>query len=97
MEILLNTNDSISGDDNRDTLGTPSSWQMVFNLHKSRLAGIGYPGGLLEGETRVFLLFLSCLCVLFCLCVSCFDVILANSLQPSQVALSQLRLPRRPA
>lgn len=49
MEILLNASNSWSGDE--DVAGDASSWQMVCNLTKSRLGGIGQ-GGLLEGEPR---------------------------------------------
>jgi solute:Na+ symporter, SSS family len=49
MEILLNASNKWSG--NESAAGTGSSWQMVCNLTKSRLGGVG-AGGLLEGEPR---------------------------------------------
>ena len=49
MEILLNAPNRWSGDEGVD--GDGASWQMVCNLTKSRLGGIG-SGGLLEGEPR---------------------------------------------
>ena len=49
MEILLNASNTWKGDE--DVEGNGTSWQMVCNLTKSRLAGIG-KGGLLEGEPR---------------------------------------------
>jgi SSS family solute:Na+ symporter len=49
MELLINAANSWSGDE--DAAGDGSSWQMVCNLTKSRLGGIGV-GGLLEGEPR---------------------------------------------
>ena len=49
MEILLNASNTWKGDE--DVEGNGASWQMVCNLTKSRLAGIG-KGGLLEGEPR---------------------------------------------
>jgi len=49
MELLLNATNRWSGDEN--AAGDGSSWQMVSNLTKSRLGGIGV-GGLLEGEPR---------------------------------------------
>lgn len=50
MEILLNAANAWEGDEN--ARGSGHSWQMVCNLTKSRLGGIG-TGGLLEGEPRV--------------------------------------------
>lgn len=48
VEILLNAgNFNYSG----SPVGNGSAWQMVCNLHKSRLGGVG-TGGLLEGEPR---------------------------------------------
>ena len=49
MELLINASNSWKGDEN--AAGNGSSWQMVCNLTKSRLGGIGV-GGLLEGEPR---------------------------------------------
>jgi solute:Na+ symporter, SSS family len=49
MEILLNASNKWSG--NESAAGNGSSWQMVCNLTKSRLGGIG-TGGALEGEPR---------------------------------------------
>jgi SSS family solute:Na+ symporter len=49
MELLINATNSWQGDENARGDGT--SWQMVCNLTKSRLGGIG-KGGLLEGEPR---------------------------------------------
>lgn len=49
MELLINAPNTWHGDD--DAAGDGSSWQMVCNLTKSRLGGIGI-GGLLEGEPR---------------------------------------------
>lgn len=50
MEILINASNTWKGDEN--AAGNGSSWQMVCNLTKSRLGGVG-KGGLLEGEPRV--------------------------------------------
>ena len=50
LEILINANNSWSSV-NQTVTGDGRSWQMVMNLHKSRLGGIGV-GGLLEGEPR---------------------------------------------
>lgn len=57
MEILLNGPNRWQGDES--AAGTGASWQMVCNLTKSRLGGVGKPGkdgaaagGLLEGEPR---------------------------------------------
>jgi solute:Na+ symporter, SSS family len=49
MEILINAENTWQGDEDVD--GNGRSWQMVCNLTKSRLGGIGV-GGLLEGEPR---------------------------------------------
>lgn len=49
MEILLNSAKRWEGEENAK--GDASSWQMVCNLTKSRLGGIGV-GGLMEGEPR---------------------------------------------
>ena len=49
MEILLNPSNTWKGDE--DVNGSGSSWQMVCNLTKSRLGGVG-KGGLIEGEPR---------------------------------------------
>ncbi len=49
MELLINASNRWNG--NEGAAGDGSSWQMVCNLTKSRLGGIG-KGGLLEGEPR---------------------------------------------
>ncbi len=49
LEILVNGPNRWVGDEDAD--GTAASWQMVCNLTKSRLGGIG-GGGLMEGEPR---------------------------------------------
>ncbi len=49
MELLINAANKWTGDEN--AAGDGSSWQMVVNLTKSRLGGVG-KGGLLEGEPR---------------------------------------------
>ncbi|HYZ87594.1 MAG TPA: hypothetical protein VE621_24475 [Bryobacteraceae bacterium] len=49
MEVLINATNKWTGDES--AAGNGSSWQMVVNLTKSRLGGIG-TGGLLEGEPR---------------------------------------------
>jgi len=49
MELLINASNSWGAADCADGDGT--AWQMVCNLTKSRLGGIGV-GGLLEGEPR---------------------------------------------
>ena len=49
MELLINASNTWGEDDSAD--GDGASWQMVCNLTKSRLGGIGV-GGLLEGEPR---------------------------------------------
>jgi hypothetical protein len=50
MELLINAANRWSGDEN--AAGNGSSWQMVCNLTKSRLGGIGV-GGLLEGRAAL--------------------------------------------
>lgn len=49
MELLIHASNHWKGDEN--AAGDGSSWQMVCNLTKSRLGGVG-TGGLLEGEPR---------------------------------------------
>ncbi len=49
MEILINADNRWEDDERAD--GTGRSWQMVCNLTKSRLGGVG-KGGLTEGEPR---------------------------------------------
>ena len=49
MELLINATNRWTGD--ADAAGDGTSWQMVCNLTKSRLGGVGR-GGLLEGEPR---------------------------------------------
>ncbi len=49
MELLINASNHWTGAQN--ATGDGSSWQMVCNLTKSRLHGVG-TGGLLEGEPR---------------------------------------------
>ena len=49
MEILLNATNTFKADESVE--GNGRSWQMVVNLTKSRLGGLGN-GGLLEGEPR---------------------------------------------
>jgi len=49
MEILLNASNEWNG--NEGARGNGTSWQMVANLTKSRLGGVG-AGGMLEGEPR---------------------------------------------
>lgn len=49
VELLINASNTWSENDHAD--GNGSAWQMVCNLTKSRLGGIGV-GGLLEGEPR---------------------------------------------
>lgn len=49
MELLINASNHWDGDE--DSRGDGQSWQMVCNLTKSRLGGVGV-GGLLEGEPR---------------------------------------------
>lgn len=50
MELLINAPNTWAGDENCE--GSGAAWQMVCNLTKSRLGGVG-AGGLLEGEPRV--------------------------------------------
>jgi len=49
MELLINAPNRWRG--NETAAGNGASWQMVVNLTKSRLGGVG-KGGLLEGEPR---------------------------------------------
>jgi SSS family solute:Na+ symporter len=49
MELLINATNKWTGNEN--AAGNGASWQMVCNLTKSRLGGVG-KGGLLEGEPR---------------------------------------------
>jgi solute:Na+ symporter, SSS family len=49
MELLINATNKWAGNEN--AAGNGASWQMVCNLTKSRLGGIG-KGGLVEGEPR---------------------------------------------
>lgn len=49
MEILINSTNKWKAEES--VAGNGSSWQMVCNLTKSRLGGVG-KGGLLEGEPR---------------------------------------------
>ncbi len=49
MELLINATNKWKGNEN--AAGDGTSWQMVVNLTKSRLGGVGN-GGLLEGEPR---------------------------------------------
>ena len=49
MELLINAPNTWKGNEGAE--GSGSSWQMVCNLTKSRLGGVG-TGGLLEGEPR---------------------------------------------
>jgi SSS family solute:Na+ symporter len=51
IEILVNCRPTGREEDGRGAAGDGTSWQMVCNLTKSRLGGIGV-GGLLEGEPR---------------------------------------------
>jgi SSS family solute:Na+ symporter len=51
MEILMNCRPTGTEPDGRNAEGSGASWQMVCNLTKSRLGGVG-KGGLLEGEPR---------------------------------------------
>ena len=51
VELLINASGRWSDSDSAKNEGSASSWQMVCNLTKSRLGGIG-TGGLLEGEER---------------------------------------------
>lgn len=50
MEILINATNKYSSPE-ENAAGNGQSWQMVCNLTKSRLGGVG-KGGLLEGEPR---------------------------------------------
>ena len=49
MELLINATNKWTG--NESAAGDATSWQMVCNLTKSRLGGVG-TGGLMEGEPR---------------------------------------------
>ncbi len=51
IEILINARPTGKEPDGFECSGNGSSWQMVCNLTKSRLGGVGV-GGLLEGEPR---------------------------------------------
>lgn len=51
IEILINSRPAGGEPDSLSARGDGSSWQMVCNLTKSRLGGVGV-GGLLEGEPR---------------------------------------------
>lgn len=51
MELLINASNEWSAEDGQNSAGDGTSWQMVCNLTKSRLGGVGV-GGLLEGEPR---------------------------------------------
>ena len=55
MEVLLNSAgpppQACTNATKRGVVGTKSEWQMVLNLEKSRLGGLGV-GGLMEGEPR---------------------------------------------
>jgi SSS family solute:Na+ symporter len=51
VEILINARPSGDEPDRLNARGDGTSWQMVCNLTKSRLGGVG-TGGLLEGEPR---------------------------------------------
>ena len=51
MEILMNARPTGKEPDGQNAAGDGTSWQMVCNLTKSRLGGVGV-GGLLEGEPR---------------------------------------------
>lgn len=51
MEILVDARRAGNYKDGQGCAGDGSSWQMVCNLTKSRLGGVGV-GGLLEGEPR---------------------------------------------
>jgi len=50
MEILINATNQYSSPE-QNAAGNGQSWQMVCNLTKSRLGGVG-TGGLMEGEPR---------------------------------------------
>ena len=49
--MLLNAAGGPAGANNAGVAGNETEWQMVINLSKSRLGGIG-KGGLMEGEPR---------------------------------------------
>jgi SSS family solute:Na+ symporter len=51
IEILINSRPTGTEPDRLNAKGDGTSWQMVCNLTKSRLGGVGV-GGLLEGEPR---------------------------------------------
>lgn len=51
MELLINAANTWEQRDGQNCPGDGSAWQMVCNLTKSRLGGVGV-GGLLEGEPR---------------------------------------------
>ena len=51
IEILINARPTGRESEGLECAGNGSSWQMVCNLTKSRLGGVGV-GGLLEGEPR---------------------------------------------
>jgi SSS family solute:Na+ symporter len=51
IEILINARPTGDEPDHLSARGDGTSWQMVCNLTKSRLGGVGV-GGLLEGEPR---------------------------------------------
>ncbi len=51
MEILIDARPEGAKPDGQNARGDGASWQMVCNLTKSRLGGVGV-GGLLEGEPR---------------------------------------------
>ena len=51
MELLMNPPYEWSSEDKENSAGNGRSWQMVCNLTKSRLGGVGV-GGLMEGEPR---------------------------------------------
>ncbi|MHC4221492.1 MAG: hypothetical protein ACYST9_03645, partial [Planctomycetota bacterium] len=51
IELLINASNKFSQEDEENCHGDGSSWQMVCNLTKSRLGGVGV-GGLMEGEPR---------------------------------------------
>ena len=51
IELLISARPQANAKDGQSCAGDGSSWQMVCNLTKSRLGGIG-KGGLMEGEPR---------------------------------------------
>ena len=51
LELMINAAYRWSQEDEQDNAGDGTSWQVVCNLTKSRLGGVG-KGGLLEGEER---------------------------------------------